>query len=68
VIGKGGFGVVYQGLHHTTAGFVAIKQVKLDGTVTKDQLNGIMAEIDLLRSLDHPNIVRYITYQVRQKH
>jgi len=88
VIGKGGFGTVYQGLHVEGGTFVAIKQLKLsavpkvcreccccccfskkwprEGKKTyeqlQDQLSGIMAEIELLRSLDHPNIVRYITY------
>ena len=61
VIGKGGFGTVYQGLHVEGGNFVAIKQVRLQG-VPKDEINSIMAEIELLRSLNHPKIVQYITY------
>eukprot|EP00727_Mastigamoeba_balamuthi_P006836 m51a1_g2773 putative serine-threonine kinase (1186) ;mRNA; f:1026321-1030371 len=77
VIGKGGFGTVYQGLS-ISGSFVAIKQIGL-AFLPKDQLSSIMArkpsgspkcrtggsgnaEIELLRSLEHENIVRYITY------
>lgn len=52
---------MYQGLHVEGGNFVAIKQVRLQG-VPKDEINSIMAEIELLRSLNHPKIVQYITY------
>ncbi|KAF2069497.1 hypothetical protein CYY_009186 [Polysphondylium violaceum] len=61
VIGKGGFGTVYQGLDIEDGDFVAIKQINL-AKIPKDQLQGIMNEIDLLKNLNHPNIVKYIKY------
>jgi len=38
---------------------VAIKQVSLKGICDKD-LSAIMAEVNLLKRLDHPNIVKYL--------
>ena len=61
VIGRGGFGVVYQGLCVKDGAFVAIKQIKL-GAVSEDQKKSIMSEIQLLRRLNNKNIVHYITY------
>mmetsp|Transcript_1064 Transcript_1064/g.3807 ORF Transcript_1064/g.3807 Transcript_1064/m.3807 type:complete len:1109 (+) Transcript_1064:54-3380(+) len=60
-IGKGAYGAVYQGVNIVTGDFVAIKQVKLSN-IPKDQLGGIMTEIDLLKKLKHDNIVKYIGY------
>ncbi|KYQ88661.1 putative protein serine/threonine kinase [Tieghemostelium lacteum] len=60
-IGKGGFGTVYQGLDTENGDFVAIKQINLQ-KIPKDQLQGIMNEIDLLKNLNHTNIVKYIKY------
>lgn len=57
-IGRGGFGVVYRGLDIRTGRTVAIKRVMLSG-IPADELEGIEAEIDLLRYLNHPNIVLY---------
>ncbi|EFA86693.1 putative protein serine/threonine kinase [Heterostelium album PN500] len=61
IIGKGGFGTVYQGLDVENGDFVAIKQINLT-KIPKDQLQGIMNEIDLLKNLNHTNIVKYIRY------
>lgn len=61
VLGKGGFGTVYSGLDVENGDFVAIKQIYLQ-KIPKDQLNSIMQEIDLLKNLNHSNIVKYITY------
>eukprot|EP01113_Clastostelium_recurvatum_P037254 TRINITY_DN5420_c0_g2_i1.p1 TRINITY_DN5420_c0_g2~~TRINITY_DN5420_c0_g2_i1.p1 ORF type:complete len:1097 (-),score=420.63 TRINITY_DN5420_c0_g2_i1:391-3681(-) len=61
VLGKGGFGTVYAALDTENGDFVAVKQINL-GKIPKDQLNGIMTEIDLLKNLHHPNIVKYVKY------
>ncbi|EGG21702.1 putative protein serine/threonine kinase [Cavenderia fasciculata] len=61
VIGKGGFGTVFQGLDVENGDFVAVKQINLT-KIPKDQLQGIMNEIDLLKNLNHANIVKYIRY------
>ncbi|GAM26943.1 hypothetical protein SAMD00019534_101180, partial [Acytostelium subglobosum LB1] len=61
IIGKGGFGTVYQGLDVENGDFVAVKQINLT-KIPKDQLQGIMNEIDLLKNLNHANIVKYLKY------
>ena len=59
MIGKGTFGKVFQGLHPITGEFVAVKQLKTSGVPPKDR-EKIKAEINLLRGLEHENIVRYL--------
>ncbi|KAL1977998.1 hypothetical protein VTN31DRAFT_857 [Thermomyces dupontii] len=57
-LGKGAFGSVYRALNWNTGETVAIKQIKL-ADLPKSELRVIMLEIDLLKALDHPNIVKY---------
>lgn len=57
-LGRGAFGSVYRSLNWTTGETVAIKQVRL-ADMPKAELNVIMQEIDLLKHLHHPNIVKY---------
>ncbi|KAK7730765.1 Protein kinase of the Mitotic Exit Network [Botryosphaeria dothidea] len=57
-LGKGAFGSVYRALNWGTGETVAIKQVKLVD-LPKNELRVIMLEIDLLKNLNHPNIVKY---------
>ncbi len=58
-IGRGGVGVVYQALNTETADWVAVKCVALD-TLDNESLASIRSEIDLLKKLNHVNIVQYI--------
>ncbi|KAK1390262.1 MAP3K epsilon protein kinase 1 [Heracleum sosnowskyi] len=58
-IGKGAYGRVYKGLDSENGDFVAIKQVSL-GNIPQEDLNIIMQEIDLLKNLNHKNIVKYL--------
>ena len=58
VIGRGASGSVARYLNFTTGEVVAIKSIAL-GTLTSSILPDIMAEIDLLKNLHHPNIVQY---------
>ncbi|KAL9938366.1 hypothetical protein V8E36_002989 [Tilletia maclaganii] len=58
-LGKGAFGSVFRGLNWTTGETVAVKQIKL-GNIPKSELSEIMSEIDLLKNLKHPNIVKYL--------
>lgn len=62
VIGKGGYGVVYKGLNTETGEFVAIKQIAID-KCSKEQLENLMQEIDLLRKLEHFNIIKYVDHK-----
>ncbi|KAJ5714897.1 Cytokinesis protein sepH [Penicillium malachiteum] len=57
-LGKGAFGSVYRALNWNTGETVAVKQIKLVDLPTSE-LRVIMLEIDLLKNLDHPNIVKY---------
>jgi hypothetical protein len=57
-LGKGAFGSVYRALNWGTGETVAIKQVRLENLGNAD-LKTIMLEIDLLKNLNHPNIVKY---------
>lgn len=57
-LGRGAFGSVYRALNWGTGATVAVKQIKL-ADLPKSELRVIMLEIDLLKNLDHPNIVKY---------
>ena len=57
-LGRGAFGSVYCALNWSTGETVAIKQIRLSD-MPKTELNVIMQEIDLLKNLNHPNIVKY---------
>ncbi|QIW97978.1 hypothetical protein AMS68_003496 [Peltaster fructicola] len=57
-VGRGAFGSVYRALNWNTGETVAIKQIKLTD-LPKSELNVIMQEIDLLKNLNHANIVKY---------
>jgi Protein kinase domain len=54
-IGSGAFGVVHMGMNTQTGTLMAVKSFEMDRAVMKD----IRREILLLKSLVHPNIVRY---------
>lgn len=56
LVGKGAFASVYKGLNLKTNQLVAIKQITLEQDQDVLQL---MGEIDLLKILKHPNIVKY---------
>lgn len=55
-IGRGAYADVYRGLNVKTQKIVAIKQITLDKDYNP---NALMGEIDLLKILRHPNIVKY---------
>ena len=66
VLGKGAFGKVYKGVDIKNPEFqVAIKVLNKMKMSPKD-LEHVMDEVDLLRKVDHPNIVEYFeTYDDR---
>ncbi|KAG7338485.1 protein kinase family protein [Nitzschia inconspicua] len=62
-IGKGSFGDVYVGMNTHTGVLMAVKRFCMKNAVMKD----IRTEVELLRSLNHKNIVRYYGAQMDKK-
>ena len=64
VLGKGAFGKVYKAVDKMNSEFkVAIKVLNKD-KMTKKDLQHVMDEVDMLKKVDHPNIVEYFeTYE-----
>ncbi len=62
LLGEGSYGSVYRVKHKDLKVFRAMK--KITGSNTKDQskLNEITNEIELLKSMDHPNIVKIFEF------
>lgn len=58
LLGRGASGSVYRALNFLTGETVAIKSISLL-TLSPSLLPDIMSEIDLLKNLNHPNIVKY---------
>ena len=63
----GGFGEVFYAQNHNTGDFVVVKRIPLRN-MKKEQLNGVLEEINLLKMLDNPNIVRYIDMVKTEEH
>ena len=62
-LGKGSYGEVKKIQHKTTGEFRAMKIIKKD-EVSKEYVQSLLNEIDNLKQLDHPNIVKiYEFYQ-----
>eukprot|EP00798_Chlamydomonas_sp_ICE-L_P022122 gene22122-29182_t len=57
-LGRGAYGQVYKGMDLKSGEPVAIKQIALGG-VANGNLQSVMGEIDLLKTLNHSNIVKY---------
>jgi serine/threonine protein kinase len=49
---------VYRALNLNTGQMVAIKRIRLEG-LKEDEIKQLMGEVDLVKSLSHPSIVKY---------
>eukprot|EP00906_Rhabdomonas_costata_P018782 RCo027385 len=61
-IGSGGFGRVYIALNEDTGELMAVKNIPFDASDPRiqEKLGCLKREINVMKSLDHPNIVRYL--------
>ncbi|CAO1633652.1 unnamed protein product [Parajaminaea phylloscopi] len=57
-LGRGAHGAVYRARDRLTGELVAVKQVDLD-SLEEGDVQAMTSEVELLRSLNHPNIVQY---------
>lgn len=65
LVGKGAFGEVYLGMDAETGELFAVKQVSLRApTTSKQQIHSLQAEINMLKMLNHKNIVRYLGSEI----
>jgi len=70
-LGKGGYGAVYKALNMKDGSTVAVKQIEIQPTKTQTSeqcSEALMEEIDLLKTLSHPRIVRYLDSHVTKDH
>ena len=58
-VGKGTFGTVYKALELSNGRIVAIKKIALK---QNQENNSILKEIELMKEIEHPNIVKYYNY------
>ena len=69
-IGVGTFGVVHMGMNTRTGKLMAVKKLSIpfksiiSSSQNKSMLKDLQDEIELMKSLDHTNIVRYIGSEV----
>lgn len=69
MLGKGAFGKVNLGLHRLTRKLVAIKSINMDFMKEESQKKKIMNEINILKSLRHPNNIKILeTFQTDKHH
>ena len=64
IIGKGAFGVVYKAFELFSGRMVAIKQIP----VNSENKKFVIKEIELLKNLEHPNIVKYYNFLKEENH
>ncbi|KAJ3396006.1 hypothetical protein HDU92_004309 [Lobulomyces angularis] len=70
-IGKGAFAEVFLGLNLVTREIMAVKQVRLSkspGEAERKHINAIKTEINLLRCLEHVNVVKYIDCEINNEY
>lgn len=74
LIGAGSFGSVYLALNGLTGELMAVKQVETSGgnpaaeARKKSMLDALEREINLLKDLQHPNIVQYLASSKEDDH
>ena len=67
VLGQGGFGQVYLGVHKKTKQKVAIKVTNAGGLENAEDIENIFSESETVKALNHPNIVKIYNFFVIKK-
>jgi serine/threonine protein kinase len=62
LLGRGGCGTVFEALDETFGATVAVKVLKTGTEAEREALDDFRREAQLLTRFDHPNIVRWITF------
>lgn len=65
MIGQGGFGCVYRAMDLDTLEFFAVKEAVLEEGAARDKLD---TELNLCRSMHHPNVINYLGHQFTDQH
>eukprot|EP00944_MAST-04C_sp_MAST-4C-sp1_P000179 g179.t1 len=65
-LGEGAYSVVYEGKHRGTKERVAIKVIKKKG-LPQTEYENLTHEVGIMKTLDHPNIVKLIDYFDEEK-
>ncbi|KAJ6582053.1 kinase-like domain-containing protein [Mycena capillaripes] len=63
LIGQGMYGQVYLALDATMGEMIAIRQVEKPRTPSDTVVEALKLEIDTLKVLDHPNIIKYLGFE-----
>jgi hypothetical protein len=67
LLGQGGFGTVYEAKDEMLGASVAVKVLNGQAARYTDSLQQFLGEARLLTTLDHPNIVRWITFRTARR-
>ncbi|VDP91913.1 unnamed protein product [Echinostoma caproni] len=59
-VGQGQFATVWRALHQPTGRVVAMKRVKIFEMMDAKARKDCIQEIDLLKQLNHPNVISYL--------
>ena len=65
-IGEGSFGVVYLAQYLKTSSLCVIKKIDFGG-LTKEEIKESYNEVNILKKLDHPNIIKFIEVKPSKK-
>ena len=66
-IGQGSFAAVYRGLHRGTRQVVAVKAI-VRARLNRKLRENLEAEISIMKSIDHRNVVRLHEVQTTERH
>ena len=65
-IGEGSYGIVYLIYHLKTSSTCVLKKIDLTG-LSKEEIKESYNEVNLLKKLDHPNIIKFIEVKLNKK-